>query len=111
VNITIFSDMEPEDTETFDAFVLAHGMSHEQIYDALLTNNIVVNHFPYFDATFWDKDWLLFHQQEHEAIYTAIGLTGMPDLASSDLKNDGELKTWMDVHRQVHENINLILNL
>ena len=111
MNISVFTDMDVEDAHAFEDFALAHAMSHEQYYAYFLTLGIVINHYPYIDAKQWDRDWLGFHQIEHQAIYDALGATGMPDLASSDLKDEGEFSTWMDLHRQVHEYINQALNL
>ena len=110
-SIAVYSDLQADDTEAFAGFALAHGMSHEQILDAIALSGDAIPHYPYFEVTQWDQDWLQNHQSEHQAIYTVLGLTGLPDLASVDLKNDNELKTWMDLHQQVHYNINLALGL
>ena len=111
MNISQFTDMEVDDAHGFEDFSLSHAMSHEQYYAYFLTLGIVINHYPYVDAKQWDRDWLAFHQIEHQGIYDALGATGMPDLASSNLKDEGEFATWMDLHRQVHEYINQALNL
>ena len=111
MNISQFTDMDVNDAHAFEDFSLAHAMSHEQYYTYLLSQGIVINHYPYIDAKQWDRDWLGYHQIEHQGIYDALGATGMPDLATSNLKNEGEFATWMDLHRQVHEYINQVLNL
>ena len=111
MNIAPFQDMLADDVNAFREFALAHGMAHEQIYNTLLQSGVVIQHNPLFDATQWDTDWLLAHSAEHDVIYSAIGLTGLPDLVTVNLKNQDELETWMILHNQVHANINLILNL
>lgn len=111
MNIAPFSSMLPDDSREFEAFSLAHAMAHESIYDTMLTLGFVIRHYPFFDIEKYNRDWLLDHQSEHDALYTALGLVGMPDLASSDLKDDDQLKTWMELHEQVHQNLNLVLSL
>jgi hypothetical protein len=110
-NITIFSDLFVKDKTQFSEFAMAHAMSHEAIYDTILQAGTTIPHFPYFDVVDWDKDWLQNHQQEHQAIYNYLGVTGLPDLASSDLTKDEELQTWMQLHADVHDYINQLLNL
>lgn len=111
MNISIFVDTDPEDELAFDDFSLAHAMSHEQIYTYFLSSGLTLQHYSYFETKRWDKDWLLFHQIEHQAIYDLLNASGMPDLASANLKDPGEFETWMDLHRQIHEYINQALNL
>lgn len=111
MNIAPFQDMPADDVEAFQDFQLSHNMAHQKIYDTLLSQGKVIGRNPLADSNFWERDWLLSHQQEHSAIYVAINLTGLPDMASSNLKNQDELETWMEVHNQVHKNINTALGI
>ena len=51
------------------------------------------------------------HQFEHEAIYTLLGLVGMPDLSSSDLDDKQQWQDWQQTHQDVHTYINNVLGI
>lgn len=67
--------------------------------------------YPLYDTPDYDRDWLLNHMQEHQSIFAKLGLTGLPDLATVDLKKEGEFVDWMFQHQLIHEQINSALSI
>lgn len=106
MNISPFSDIIFGDDEGWEAFELAHGMSHQKIYDVLYSQSKFFLYHPLFDTPLSDHNWLLDHQQEHQSHYVLFGLTGLPDLITVDFSRENEFLDWLLLHAQVHTRIN-----
>jgi hypothetical protein len=110
MNLSPFVDTPFEDPEAWEAFELAHGASHEKIFQVLAKLGKPLNHYPLFDLQ-ENTDWKLIHQQEHQSIFNLLGLTGLPDMTSMDLDKRDEFEDWMAYHAQVHARINAALGI
>lgn len=110
MNLSPFIDTPFEDDEAWEAFELAHGMAHERIYAAMLQKGFMLNHYPLFDLE-RQSDWKLIHYSEHQSLYRALKLTGLPDLATVNLDQKDEFEDFMLYHAQVHSVLNVALGI
>ncbi len=111
MNLTPFSDNPFDDDDAFKDFGLAHGLAHDKIAAVMYDAGFFYEAYPLYDARANDRDWLLTHQQEHQSIFAQLGLNGLPDLATVDLRNEDEWEDWNDQHAQIHERINAFLGI
>lgn len=111
MNIAPWVDTPFDDADAFGDFQMVHGLAHDDIASVMYQLNNVYTTYPLMDATTENKDWLLTHQQEHASIYALLGLTGLPDLATVDLRKDDEYTDWLNLHNQIHTVINATLGI
>lgn len=110
-SIAPWTDTPFDDVDAFADFALNHGLSHDKIASVMYGNGNTFITYPLYDTTTYEHDWLLDHQAEHESIYAQLGLTGLPDLATVDMKKQDEYQTWLLQHQQVHQLINATLGI
>lgn len=111
MNISPFTDTPFGDEDAFSDFQLVHGLSHDKIAAVMYAQDLTYTTYPLMDSPDYDRDWLLTHQEEHQSIFNRLGLSGLPDLATVDLKKEGEYSDWMFLHQQVHQAINAALGI
>lgn len=111
MNISPWTDTPFDDSDAFDDFALVHGMSHEKIAAVMFNAGSVYTTYPLLDTPDYDRNWLVTHQQEHQSIYNLLGLSGLPDLATVDLKKEDEFYDWLLAHQQIHTIINANLGI
>lgn len=103
--------MPPDDDDAFADFSLIHALSHDRIAKAMYANANYYTTYPLYETPDHDHDWLLNHQAEHQSIFTLLGMTGLPDLATVDLTKPEEREDWLLLHMQIHQRINAALNI
>ena len=110
MNLNPFIDTPFEDPDAWEAFELAHGLAHERIYEAMLQAGKMLEHYPLFDLD-RQSDWKLIHYSEHQSLYRALNIQGLPDLATVNLDKKDEWEDWMLFHAQVHSVLNVKLGI
>ena len=111
MNLAPWTDTPFDDEDAFDDFQLVHGLAHDKIAAVMYPLGFVYTTYPLYETPNYNIDWLLTHQEEHQSIFAQLGMTGLPDLASVDLKKDEEYQDWMLLHQQVHQQINSFLGI
>ena len=111
MNLSPFSDMEFDDERAFEDFQLSHGLAHQKIAQVMFGNSNFYTTYPLFETPGQDRNWLLVHQAEHQSIFNLLGMTGLPDLATVDLKDEDQFDDWMQQHDDVHRRINAALGI
>lgn len=105
MNARLFTDVDYNSDESWGAFQLAHGITHQTTYEALLARDLVPVFFPMFDFERENNgDYLLDHWEVHRSNAAALGLPQIVDLSKVDLSNPREYQSWMQLHAQVHLN-------
>lgn len=111
MNLSVWTDTPFDDEDAFADFALVHGLAHDKFAEVMYPLGFVYTTYPLYDTPNYDRDWLMTHQQEHESIFAQLGLTGLPDLATVDLKKNDEYDDWMEQHQLIHEQINSFLGI
>lgn len=105
MNPNLFIDVEYDSADSWGAFQIAHGMTHQTTYEAILQRDKVpfyldMYEFPHDDYT----EYLLDHYEVHRSNAQALGIASIVDLSTVDLSNPQEYQSWMQLHAQVHLN-------
>ena len=110
MTLSPFVDTAFDDEDAFDTFALANGMALQKIYDVMVRNGKPFTYYDLMDAK-QDPNWLLLLDQEVRSIYDKLGLTGLPDLASVDLRKQDEFEDFMLTYTQSIQIINANLGI
>lgn len=111
MNISPWTDTPFDEPDAFADFALSHGLAHDKIAAVMYGNGNTYVTYPLYDTVTYERDWLLDHQAEHESIYSLLGLSGLPDLATVDMKKPDEYSDWLLQHQQVHVVLNSVLGI
>jgi len=124
VAFDLASTMRFADSDGLREFSLAHRFAHQQIAGAISSAYSVA--VPGFDVgderahKAWElvmlkpkeippqaqeliKDWLLLHQNLHQAEYDALGLGPAYDFSTVDFADANAFQNWMLQHQQAHD--------
>lgn len=111
MDISIAVDMtNMNDGEERDIFASIHAMEHETIYNTILSQGNIINHFPLSDMTD-TKEWLENHAQEHVSIADFLNKDIAFDLTNVDFHNKDDTAVWMQAHADIHLQIDQTLGL
>ena len=117
MNIEVIGLVPYGDSDSLTTFLGEHTIAHNGIDEAMIDllgidpiNVPLETNIEQFLGG-RNTDWLLTHYQVHTNISAILGLTGLPDLADVDLKDEQQFYDWMDAHNAEHQKINLILGL
>lgn len=112
MNPFLFIDIPFNSPDAWGAFQIAHGLTHQTVYEALLKRNLIPLYYPLMDFPREDnKPYLLDHWETHRSNAQLLGLSDVPDLATVDLSDPSQFDDWLQVHALVHRNENLALGL
>lgn len=110
-SVSVWQDTPFDDKEAFDDFILVHAIVHDKIAAVMYGQDLQYTTYPLLDTPDYNRDWMLTHQQEHQSIYNLLGLSGLPDFATTDLSEEGPYQDFMLLHTQVHQQIGLALGI
>lgn len=105
MNALLFTDVDIKSDESWGAFQIAHGITHQTTYQAILALDRVATYMDMFDFQREDnQNYLLDHWEVHRANASALGLPSIVDLSVVDLSDPAQYLSWMQLHSQVHLN-------
>lgn len=105
MNPFLFVDVDIKSDESWGAFEITHGITHQTTYQAILALDKVPVYLPLFDFPREDnQNYLLDHWEVHRSNASALGLASIVDLSTVDLSNPQQYLEWMQLHSQVHLN-------
>ena len=108
MNALLLADAPFDSDESWGAFQLQHGISHQTVYEYILRSDALGNtptYFPLFDfPRDGNQEYLLDHNQAHLSNARLLNLPGIPDLSTYDLTDEGQFRDFMILHAQVHAN-------
>ena len=110
MNIIGFTDVNPQDPESFALFLDMNDLAHEAVFGALLGKGLVMSHYPMHTDTA-DTDWLESHNQEHQSWSTALNVSPPSNLSIVDFGNQVSAKAWLNAHARHHSLISGALGL
>ena len=106
MNLDDLATVQYGDAEGFNRFLFENYLQHVLFKDVLAGANIVIPQYPIADADPQDvDDWLLAHQQEHQAISAALGLDNPINLLDTDWRKEGDFYDWLNNHYLLHTQI------
>ena len=105
MNLDIYLDSPFDDDDAFMDFLGAHEVSHQTIASKLIGSGKLVAMIPLSDVPQDNPDWMLDHYKIHREIAQAMNFS-VPDLASVDFDDEAQYTDWMQLHAQIHHQIN-----
>ena len=112
MNMGVIGDIAFGDEDAMKVFIGEHAICHSNV-----NTHIAIKYgpapvlYPLDVAEEIDADWLLMHYRTHQYLATRLSLSGLTDLASIDLKDEGQFYTWTSAHNLEHSKINFALGL
>ena len=108
----LFSDIDFDSDEAWEAFTLQHGIAHQSVYQDIMAKNLVPIYTLMFDFPRDDnQDYLLDHWRVHQSNALLLGITLPYDLSTADLSDPGQFKDWNAQHSIIHLNENNALGI
>ncbi len=112
MNPSLFIDVPHDSEDAWGAFQLAHGMTHQTVYSAMLRRGLVPLYYPLMDFPRENNQaYLMDHWQAHVSNARLLGLRTVPDLATVDFKDPNQYEDWLETHALVHAAENRALGL
>lgn len=107
MNLDDLATVEYGDNEGFNRFLFENADQHLLFRSVLAQNyGIVIPAYPIGDADPEDvDDWLLTHQQEHQAFAAALNLDNPINLLDTDWRKEGDFYDWLNNHYLLHVQI------
>lgn len=99
----------PNDNRGWDTFQLQHHEDHLEIIGKIQKQfNVQLVIRPLYPINMADKqavlNWLDLHQQTHNDMDAVLGVVGN-DLSSVDFDKPNEVKAWLWLNAQEHQNV------
>ena len=100
------------DKEGLKEFLFENGTQHLLFWETLTDNGQTYAKFPLVDANVDNlDDWLLAHQQEHQALSAYLGLSNPFNMLDVDFNKETDFYDWIGTHLTIHELISSSLGL
>jgi hypothetical protein len=81
-------------------------------WETLADSDIIYPKYPITDAYVENlDDWLLAHQQEHQALAFNLGLSDPFNMLDVDFNSEQDFYDWLGTHLTIHEQIASALGL
>jgi hypothetical protein len=110
VNVAILADAPFEDENAFLEFLGGHELSHSGIAVKIASIGGFLTSRPLGQKPEDDRDWMLDHYQIHLEIGSQLVLP-VPDLMGYDLSVQDQYEEWMQIHGNLHSQINAKLGI
>jgi hypothetical protein len=106
MNMEALSYVKFGDKDGLGEFLFENGVQHQLFYEILADNNVLIQKYPITDADTRNlDDWLLIHNQEHQALATILGLDNPFQLLDADWNVENDFYDWIGVHQTIHQQI------
>jgi hypothetical protein len=112
MNMETLSIVEFGNVESLNEFMFENGVQHYLFWQTLADSNILYPKYPITDAYVENlDDWLLAHQQEHQALAFYLGLSDPFNMLDVDFNSEQDFYDWLGTHLTIHEQIASTLGL
>ena len=106
------STVEYGNDDALQVFLFENGLQHKLFQQVFMDNNISVPVYPLIDANTANlDDWLLPHQDEHQAFASLLGLNNPFNMLDVDFNNESDFYDWVASHLYIHQQIAASLGL
>jgi len=106
MNMEALSYVKFGDVDGLGEFLFENGVQHQLFYEQLADQGILIPKYPITDADTKNlDDWLLIHNQEHEALAYILNLDNPFQLLDSDWNVEEDFYDWIGVHQTIHQQI------
>ena len=112
MNMESLSYVKFGDRDGLGEFTFENGVQHQLFYEILADQGILIQKYPITDIELSNiDDWLLIHNQEHQALATILGLDNPFQLLDADWNVEDDFYDWLGVHLTVHQQIAAALGI
>lgn len=106
MNFEVLSYVKFGDRDGLGEFLFENGVQHQLFYEILADRGILIPKYPITDADPANlDDWLFVHNQEHEALASALDLDNPFQLIDADWNVEDDFYDWIGVHQTIHQQI------
>ena len=106
INLDALSYVEFGDIDGLQEFLWHNAIQHRVFYETMMRAGLATPDYPLIDADPKNlDDWLLLHNQQHEAVAKLLGLDNPFQLLDADFNVEEDFYDWIGVHQTIHEQI------
>ena len=106
INLDALSYVQFGDIDGLQEFLFHNAIQHRVFYETMMRQGQATPDYPLFDADPKNlDDWLLLHNQQHEAVAKILGLDNPFQLLDADFNVEDDFYDWIGVHQTIHEQI------
>ena len=103
MNMLALNQVEYGDNESLQTFLLENALQHTRFKAVLAQQGIGTPSFNLFDLeTSNIDDWMLPHQNEHQAFAQALGLQNPINLLDMNWNDENQFYDWISDHYFAH---------
>lgn len=100
------------DVDSLGEFLFENGVQHQLFRETFMDKGIKVPAYPITDVNIDNlDDWLLPHQDEHQAFASLLGLNNPFNMLDVDFNKEDDFYDWIASHLFIHQQIAAALNL
>ena len=112
MNMEVLSIVKFGDAESLGEFLFENGVQHYLFWEQLTDSGFTYPKYPITDADINNlDDWLLAHQEEHQALAAYLGLSNPFNMLDVDFNKEQDFYDWLGTHLTIHEQIAQSLGL
>ena len=112
MNMETLSIVKFGDAESLGEFLFENGVQHYLFWETLADQGFTYPKYPITDADINNlDDWLLAHQEEHQALAAYLGLSNPFNMLDVDFNKEQDFYGWLGTHLTIHEQIAQTLGL
>lgn len=112
MNMQDLNSVEWGNTEGLEVFLLENALQHQLFKNTFNTRNQIVPSYNLFDVQIENiDDWMLPHQNEHQAFAEYLGLGNPVNLLDMNWNNEEQFYDWISDHYYIHYAIAASLGL
>ena len=112
MNMDTLSIVKWGDVESLGEFLFEIGIQHQVFWETMTDKGQTYDKYPITDALPENlDDWLLAHQQEHQALSAYLGLSNPFNMLDVDFNKETDFYDWIGTHLTIHELISSSLGL
>lgn len=106
MNFDTLSYVKFGDKDGLGEFLFENDQQHLLFAQVLTSKGVTIPQYPILDAEPSNlDDWLLLHNQIHQALASALGLDNPFQLLDADWRVEEDFYDWIGVHESIHEQI------
>jgi len=114
MDVSVFGDFTYDNEEAWNDFVLVNGLQHK-LYNYMLQElGVTLAGYDLIDLDDTKdsrEDWLSNHYKAHETLAVVLHLAAPPDLLDIELNDDNQFSNWLQIHQQIHQQLDSIFEV
>lgn len=112
MNMETLSIVKFGDAESLGEFLFENGVQHYLFWEQLTDSGVTYPKYPITDADINNlDDWLLAHQEEHQALSSYLNLSNPFNMLDVDFNKEQDFYDWLGTHLTIHQQIAQALGL